>query len=100
MLASKAGLGGFISTIAASMAESYVANSMDKTAEKPTKISETSRISFEHNGTGFSTVNTGFNQDELNDVINKIKSNIFSEALDNDISVTEVVESITLFSKH
>ena len=38
MLASKSGLGGFISTIVASMAGSYTANPIDETAGKQTKI--------------------------------------------------------------
>ena len=94
MLASKSGLGGFISTLSASLAGSYVNGTIDEATGRLTTISETSRVEFEHNGSGFKAVNVGFNQHELNDVIRKIKENIFAESLDEQHPTELVVKRI------
>ena len=109
-LASKSGLGGFASTLAASLAESYVANSMDaqlappeakrtKTESKLSSISTASTVSFNHNGNGFRAVNVSMDGRDLGEVIHAVKSQIFDEALAQNLPTEEAVKSVTECTK-
>lgn len=88
MLASQAGLGGFVSTIAASLAGRYVAGDDSR------GIKEVSSVAFERNGQGFQAVNIGFDKSEFDTVVNKIKENIFNEALNNGLPTAQAVRKV------
>ncbi len=96
MLASEAGLGGFVSSLAASLAGAYVNSEvmpqMHDAEHRPTGLGSNSTVSYEHNEQGFNAINLEFDRTELDTVINKIRTNIFAEALDAGASSQEVAE--------
>ncbi len=98
MLASEAGLGGFVSTIAASLAGAYVNSEVMPQIRddnhRPTGLGSNSTVSYEHNGQGFNAINLDFDKSELDAVINKIKENIFTEALDRKLTTKQAVHKV------
>ena len=95
MLASEAGLGGFVSSLAASLAGAYVNSEvmpqMHDAEHRPTGLGSTGTVEMEHNGHGFRSTQIDFDQDEFNRFLEKIHSEIFGDALDKN----EVVASLT-----
>ena len=101
MLASEAGLGGFVSSLAASLAGAYVNTELlpqegrnSPSESRLPSISTNSNISFEHNGSGLRAENLDFNKEEVNQLINDIKTYVFNEALDQNLDVGEAVERV------
>ena len=105
LVASRAGLGGFVSTIAASLAGTYVNTNLLplQRNEQPTNhesrlpsITSNGTVSYERNGDGFQAINVDFDKAELDAIIDKIRENIFAEALDRGASPQEVAEAAQL----
>jgi adhesin HecA-like repeat protein len=102
MLASEAGLGGFVSSLAASLTGAYVnseimpqRNFSGDPHRTPSGLSSNSSIEIQHNGRGFKAVNVDFNAAAFRETINEVKARIFDECLDQNIPVevaTEIVE--------
>jgi adhesin HecA-like repeat protein len=101
MLASEAGLGGFVSSLAASIAGSYVnselmpqRNFSDDPNWRPTGLGSNSSVQFEHDGRGFHAINVDFNQREFQATIDAVKTKIFEKSLDQGEPVAETVDLI------
>jgi hypothetical protein len=101
MLASEAGLGGFVSSLAASLAGAYVnaevmpqRNFSDDPNWKPTGLGSTGSVEFDHDGRGFHAINVDFNQQAFNETIDNLKSRIFEECLDQNIPVEDAMEIV------
>ena len=96
MLASEAGLGGFVSTIAASLAGAYVNSEVmpqiRDADHRPTGLGSTGTIEMEHDGHGFRSTQIDFDQVEFNHVIDLVKAKVFGEALDKDLPTQEAVQ--------
>jgi hypothetical protein len=100
-LASEAGLGGFVSSLAASLAGTYVnsevmpqRNFSDDPNWRPTGLGFTGSVEFEHNGHGFHAVNIDFNQKAFRETIDNLKTRILGECLDQNIPVEEAMEIV------
>lgn len=102
LVASHAGLGGFVSTVAASLAGTYVNTNLLPLPrnEQPTNqesrlpgITSNGTVSYERNGDGFQAINLDFDKAEFDAIIGKIRENIFAEALDEGASPQEVAET-------
>ncbi|MBQ7673607.1 MAG: hypothetical protein IJT36_03660, partial [Alphaproteobacteria bacterium] len=96
MLASEAGLGGFVSSLAASFAGAYVNSEimpqMHDAEHRPTGLGSTGTVEMEHNGYGFRSTQIDFDQDEFNHVIDQVKAKVFDEALDKGLPTQEAVQ--------
>lgn len=86
LAASKAGLGGFVSSIAASLAGSYV-NSEMLPPHAPFALGSTSNVSFDHNGDGFSAVNLDFDKNEFKNFLNKVDKAISGSMTEDEAEV-------------
>jgi hypothetical protein len=98
MLASEAGLGGFVSSLAASLAGTYVnseimpqRNFSDDPNWKPSALGSTGSVEFGHDGHGFHATNVDFNQQAFKETIDSLKAKIFEQCLDQNVSVEEAV---------
>ena len=96
MLASEAGLGGFVSTIAASLAGAYVNSEvmpqMRDADHRPTGLGSTGTLEMEHDGHGFRSTQIDFDRTEFNHVIDLVKAKVFDEALDKGLPTQEAVQ--------
>ncbi len=108
MLASEAGLGGFVSTIAATLAGSYVNAELMSQAKVETpeneksklpKIETNSSISYDHNGRGFRAENLDFNKEEVAQLVNEIKARVFDDAFDRNLPTEEAVKEVQKTTK-
>ncbi|MBR1734447.1 MAG: hypothetical protein IJ730_03210, partial [Alphaproteobacteria bacterium] len=96
MLASEAGLGGFVSSLAASLAGAYVNSEvmpqMRDAEHRPTGLGSTGTVEMEHNGCNFRSMQIDFDQTEFNHVIDQVKAKVFDEALDKGLPTQEAVQ--------
>ena len=108
MLASEAGLGGFVSTIAASLAGSYVNAELMPQAKvevpeyekrKLLKITTNSSVSYDRNGKGFRAENLDFNKAEVEQLIHDVKTKIFGDALDRNLPTEDAVKEVQKVEK-
>jgi hypothetical protein len=96
MLASEADLGGFVSSLAASLAGSYVNSEVmpqisDKT-HRPTGLGSNGSVEFEHDGSGFHAVNIDFDRREFQATIDAVKAKIFEKCLDQNVPVESAAQ--------
>ena len=96
MLASEAGLGGFVSSLAASLAGAYVNSEimpqMRDANHRPTGLGSTGTVEMEHDGHSFRSTQIDFDRTEFNQVIDQVKAKVFSEALDKGLPTQEAVQ--------
>ena len=96
MLASEAGLGGFVSSLAASLAGTYVNSEvmpqMRDADHRPTGLGSTGTLEIEHDGHGFRSTQIDFDRTEFNNVIDSVKAKVFGEALDKGLPTQEAVQ--------
>ena len=96
MLASEAGLGGFVSSLAASLAGAYVNSEvmpqMHDAEHRPTGLGSTGTVEMEHDSRGFRSTQIDFDRTEFNHVIDQVKAKVFDEALDKGLSTQEAVQ--------
>ena len=98
MLASEAGLGGFVSSLAASLAGAYVNSEvmpqMHDAEHRPTGLGSTGTVEMEHNGHGFRSTQIDFDRTEFNNVIDLVKAKVFDEALNENADTETTIERI------
>ena len=96
MLASEAGLGGFVSSLAASLAGAYVNSEimpqMRDANHRPSGLGSTGTVEMEHDGHSFRSTQIDFDRTEFNQVIDQVKAKVFSEALDKGLPTQEAVQ--------
>lgn len=89
--ASDAGMGGFVSSISASLAGTAVNQA---TQSRPgLGLGSNSSVSYGRNGKEFKAICIEFDQAEFNRVIDGVKAKVFGRALDEEMSVPEAVEA-------
>ena len=63
------------------------------------KIATNSDLSYDRNGKGFRAENLDFNKEEVEQLIQDVKTKIFGEALDRSLSTEEAVKEVQKVEK-
>jgi hypothetical protein len=92
ILASKIGLGGFVSSVAASLAGAYVNAEVMPRRNGSDAPSSTGHVEYSHNGQGFRAVGIDISSEQLRATIDKLKENFYAECLDQEVPVEVATE--------
>jgi hypothetical protein len=96
MLASEAGLGGFVSSVAASLAGAYInAEVMPQISDethRPTGLGSTGYVEFERNSHGFHAIGVDFDEKAFRATLDEVKSKIFEKGLERNTPPEDVMQ--------
>ena len=98
--ASEAGLGGFVSTLAASLAGAYVNSEVMPQKDfsnnpnwKPTGLGSTGTLEYNRDGKEFKAISIDYNSAEFHKTIDAVKVRIYGECLEQGLPTKQAVEA-------